>query len=110
MNQLIILHFFTGSTLLAIGLLMKLWPPKKINNFYGYRTPRSMKNQLAWNEANSFSAELLVWAGVSTVIVELICYMAVGGYASLLIAVGYFLVFAVLILVLTERRLKAKGF
>lgn len=110
MNDIAILHIFTGSVLLGVGLLMKLLPPKKINSFYGYRTPRSTKNQRAWDEANTYSAELLLWAGISTIVIQAIGYALLPTPTSLLIAVGYYLIFLIVMIALTERRLKAKGF
>lgn len=110
MNEIVVLHIFTGSVVLAVGLLMKFLPPKKINSFYGYRTPRSMKNQLAWEEANSFSAKLLLWAGISTLFIQVVCYFALGEHISLLIQLGYYLAFVIVSIVLTEKQLKAKGF
>jgi uncharacterized membrane protein len=109
MNEILIAHLITGPVLLSASSLMKLWPPKNINSFYGYRTPRSMKNQLAWKEANSYSADLMFWAGISTPIIQLTLYLAIGGQASLLLSLGYYLAFIVA-LILTEKRLKEKGF
>ena len=42
MNYKIILQLFLPLELfMAISVIFKLYPPKKINNFYGYRTTRS---------------------------------------------------------------------
>ncbi len=41
--------------ILLVSLVYKLFPPKKINYLYGYRTPRSMKNPDIWKEANRFA-------------------------------------------------------
>src|SRR5688572_29458800 len=106
MNEIVILHIFTGSVLLAVGSLMKLVPPKKINSFYGYRTPRSMKSQLAWDEANTYSADLMLWAGISTVLVQTILFFSIGGHESLLISPAYYLLFIGILIFLTEKRLK----
>lgn len=110
MNDIATLHIFTGAGLLGVGLLMKLIPPKKINSFYGYRTPRSMKNQAAWNEANSYSATLMLWAGISTVLIQSILFLSIGGHESLLISLGYYLAFVVVLIFVTERRLKKMRF
>lgn len=45
----------------SIGLSISIWlmilyPPKKINWWYGYRTPRSKQSQEAWDFAQAFSA------------------------------------------------------
>jgi uncharacterized membrane protein len=110
MSEILIAHCIIGPVLLAVSSMMKLWPPKKINSLYGYRTPRSMKSQRAWEEANSYSADLLLWAGISTLLVQVCCLVAIGGHASILIPLGYYLTFIIISIVLTERRLKLKGF
>ena len=40
------------------------WPPKKINEIYGYRTTRSMKSQAAWDFAQKYSAKLMTAFGI----------------------------------------------
>jgi len=110
MNEILIGHLIIGPVLLMVSIMMKLWPPRKINHFYGYRTPRSTKSQLAWDEANTYSAELMMWAGISTLLVQALCFVFMGGHISLLIPLGYYLVFIIIAVVLTERRLKMKGF
>jgi uncharacterized membrane protein len=44
----------------VIAFVFKVFPPKKINYLYGYRTSSSMKNIENWNLANKFSANLLL--------------------------------------------------
>ncbi|GAB2974641.1 hypothetical protein GCM10027049_06180 [Mucilaginibacter puniceus] len=52
-----------GVIILLAGWIMVKYPPKKINYLYGYRTELSMKNQQTWDEANRFSARLMVKIG-----------------------------------------------
>ncbi|WP_425590612.1 SdpI family protein [Fictibacillus enclensis] len=40
-----------------------------MNAIYGYRTFRSMKNEVLWKEANSYSAVLLIRYGIAMVII-----------------------------------------
>ncbi len=61
-----------GAITLFIGWIQKTWPPKKINNLYGYRTTSAMKNQETWDEANRYSAILMMKAGVVLVITGII--------------------------------------
>jgi hypothetical protein len=37
-----------GTLFVVIALISLRFPPKKINDFYGYRTPRPMNSQAAW--------------------------------------------------------------
>jgi uncharacterized membrane protein len=58
--------------LLAAVLLVR--PPRKINWWYGYRTPRSMRSQAAWEDANRLAAQLLVLVGVLSFNTGLTCW------------------------------------
>lgn len=53
-----------GALLLIIGLVFVTVPPRRINWFYGYRTPRSMRSQEAWDDSNRLAARLMVVVGV----------------------------------------------
>jgi len=48
---------------LVAGVITKIYPPKKINGTYGYRTKRSMANQKAWDFANIYSSNLCIRLG-----------------------------------------------
>jgi len=53
-----------GIVIIIAGLVQLIFPPKKINNLYGYRTPRSMKNIEIWNFAQRLSSKLMISLGV----------------------------------------------
>lgn len=61
-----------GIIFILVGLIQKMWPPKRINNLYGYRLPSAMKNQQTWDEANRFSAIYMIKAGVFLLILGLV--------------------------------------
>lgn len=44
--------------MIVIGKLFIKYPPKKINNFYGYRTSMSSKNQETWDFAHAYCGKL----------------------------------------------------
>ncbi|MEZ4857476.1 MAG: SdpI family protein [Flavobacteriaceae bacterium] len=54
--------------MLVLFLIVKKFPPKKINYYYGYRTNRSMKNEDTWKAAQEYSSkksiELVLWSFV----------------------------------------------
>lgn len=50
----------TGLIFILAGLVTLIFPPKKINSLYGYRTPRSMKNIDNWQFAQRLSAQLII--------------------------------------------------
>lgn len=45
---------------LITGLISYYFPAKKVNSFYGYRTPRSQKNQANWDYAQKMSSKVLI--------------------------------------------------
>lgn len=109
MNEILIIHLITASVLLAASLLMKIWPPKKINHLYGYRSPQSMKNQHNWDLANAYSADLLMYAGISNVFVHILSYLTIGGETSIFIPLAYFIIFIIISMVLVEKKLGQSG-
>ena len=53
----------------VVGVVFWMYPPKKINEFYGYRTTRSRKSQEAWDFAQRYSAKLMTIFGLAALIV-----------------------------------------
>ena len=52
--------------LFFFSILFYLFPPKKINSIYGYRTAKTMKNQTIWNFANTFFVrQFIIYSGIS---------------------------------------------
>ena len=54
---------------LVVGIVFWMYPPKKINGLYGYRTTRSRKSQEAWDFAQRYSAKLMTVLGLVALIV-----------------------------------------
>lgn len=110
MNNVLIIHAFIGPVLLIIALLTKRYPPKKINMLYGYRTSRSMQNEAAWKEGNEFSATLMLRLSLGIILLQLVAITFLKMETAILISVGSLLFSLGLLIFLTERHLKHKGF
>jgi uncharacterized membrane protein len=98
-----------GLIILIVGYAMKRFPPKRINSLYGYRTAASMKNQQTWDEANNYSAKLMIKAGLVAILPGLIMaalipikYEFVMAIAAILAVIGI----TITLLVCTEKHLK----
>jgi len=79
-DQLLGLPFTVGLIFIIVGLIQLLIPPKKINSFYGYRTPRSMQSQPQWDFAQVYSSKKMMLGGVVLILlsmVKLVCKMNV---------------------------------
>ncbi|OBZ16315.1 hypothetical protein A8L34_26925 [Bacillus sp. FJAT-27264] len=95
-----------GLIICVTGLIVKKKPPKTINSLYGYRTRRSMKNQLLWDEANRYSAELMIRYGLAYALIGLILNLLFEGTYLSLVITGLIFVPVTLLIVKTENRLK----
>lgn len=60
--------FLCGALYVLIGWYVKKYPPKKINELYGYRTRRSKKSQAHWDFAQIRSAEQMIQSGYYTIL------------------------------------------
>ncbi|MEG0772829.1 SdpI family protein [Clostridium sp.] len=65
--------FTVGIINAVVGVIFKVFPPKKINNIYGHRTRFSMKNQDTWNEAQRYSANSFMILGVFFILLGVLC-------------------------------------
>lgn len=69
----------TNGILFLLSILFWKFPPKKINNFYGYRTHKTMQNQKIWDFANStFNKAFLKFSGLSFAAALLFAVLASG--------------------------------
>ncbi|HTE29942.1 MAG TPA: SdpI family protein [Chryseolinea sp.] len=103
-------HLLIGPVLLLLAALYKTFPPRKINNFYGYRTARSMGSMEAWNEANHYSARLMLQLALLLMVVQLATYWTVGAETSLMLSSGFLVLGLGVVIYLTERHLKQMGY
>ncbi len=107
MSPFTIITFVTGCTLIVMSVITLLYPPKKINGVYGYRTKASMRNQQTWVEANRYSSKLMLFCGGILTATGLLSFF-VPSLSQTGIITGTVLtfLFSILPIPLTERHLK----
>jgi len=74
-NVLRLIPAMVGWIIIILGILTLKFPPKKINYFYGYRTPLSMKNQKNWDFAQIYSSHEFIKIGIALMIVSFASFM-----------------------------------
>lgn len=74
--------------MLALFWVAKTYPPKKINDFYGYRTQRSMANQDVWDAANSFSMKIMMKVSLWSFGFPVVFYFVLPEYNFLGVCIG----------------------
>jgi len=62
-ENLLQIPMLAGCIFFIAGLVMCIFPPKKINAIYGYRTSTSMKSEDRWKFAQRYSSVRLIGAG-----------------------------------------------
>ena len=98
----------------AFVLYLAAWwserkPPKNINNYYGYRTKRSMKSQEAWDYAQQIAPVEMKKASYILFGLSVIAYFFKIESEWIIYVLTALIVFLVVFpIVLIERKLKAK--
>lgn len=98
-----------GLIFILAGLIQMIFPPKKINSLYGYRTPRSMKNIEVWNFAQKLSSKVLILMGFILSLFGIIALLL--GLEEVLInsfGIGLMLLFAIILFFYMESAIKKK--
>lgn len=65
---------FNGILITVIGWIYMKFPPKRINQLYGYRTRRSMANQEIWDYSNLVGANMIFYVGLILLVLGTILY------------------------------------
>ena len=94
-------------SLFVVALLVRVFPPKGINSFYGYRTAASMKDEVSWKIANDYHSKYLLIIAISIFIFQLLLSFILGVTTvtiviSCIALAGSF----ISLIVMTERQLK----
>ena len=106
MENTLFIQLLIGPLFLVLAIIFKLFPPKSINNIYGYRTSYSMRSQAVWDEANRFSCNLMVGTGVIVIIAQIISHFMLEVGLSLTVPIVLLVVLLIAIIPITERHLR----
>lgn len=97
---------WVGSAFVGLGFVLYIFPSKRINNFYGYRTAKSMENQERWTMAQKYSAKVLILLGVMySILVILLSIFNISNHAQLGIGLCSLILMLPSILLIVEKKL-----
>lgn len=71
-NPFFFVLFLAGAVFILIGFIQLIFPPKKINQIYGYRTSSSMKDKRSWGFAQNCAAKEMIKLGVAFTLISFI--------------------------------------
>lgn len=78
MNLLLVVN--VGVALLVIALAVPMILEKiKPNQWYGFRTAKTLRDEAVWYPANKYAGKCMVWAGVSIIALSLVLYCGARG-------------------------------
>lgn len=92
---------------MIVVIIFKLFPPKTINSWYGYRTVRSMKNEKNWKLAQKYSANLsILILGIIFITQCILCYFYQSSAIIDFIIIGLWLIGMIISIIIVETKLK----
>ncbi len=97
---------FVSVILIIVGIIFKLFPPKKINSIYGYRTTFSMSRQDIWDYAQGLGALSFIYSGILIGIIGLT--LVIFNLDNETIEMFIFIPVMIVTLILDEIRLKKR--
>ena len=106
-NPLPLLSILVGSIFIVTGVILYLYPPKKINSMYGYRSKKSMSNDDHWQFAQKYAAKMMVILGfMYFLITQLILIFDIGKSYHLSIGIGLLIALCICIFLMVEHKMK----
>jgi len=99
----------SGVAIWIIGLYVLENPPKKINRTYGYRTPRAMKSQEAWDYAQVEGTRKMIIGAKAMCLISLVgLFVEFGEVLDSFIAIAIMILAVLIPLAQTEQELKER--
>ncbi len=102
-----IISLLVGIVLLILSFIMYKFPPKKINIFYGYRTPSSMQSQETWDFAQRYSTFGMFLLGIIMLIIASVnLFVKINQGISTIIGMAVMISGLAIMIFMTERAIK----
>lgn len=102
------ISLLVGFIFLITALITLKFPPKKINDFYGYRTPASMKNQEVWDFAQQYSGIKMIQVGLFLMLISFINLFLnlKEGFWQIVVGIAFIIVAVIYLFLSTEKAIK----
>lgn len=108
-NNFLLAPLLIALIFMLIGILMLVFPPKKINGLYGYRTSASMKSQERWDFAQKYSAKEMIKLGGLMSLFSFVGFIYRPSESmATIIGVGLAIAIAVILIVRVEKAIKKR--
>lgn len=109
LENFIFLLFLVGTIYLIAAVISSIFPPKKINYFYGYRSNQSMKNQLQWDFAQKKSNTEMINSGFLMLLFSTIpFFIKLTETQNMIVGIFFIILFTFSIFYRTEKAIQKK--
>jgi len=109
LKTLLVVPLLSGAIFILAGLVMFVFPPKRINGLYGYRTSSSMKSQERWDFAQKHSPiEMMKFGGILMITSFLGLIIEPNGNTPTIIGLGLMIAMIVVLVVRVEKTIKKR--
>lgn len=106
-DNLLLVPLLCGPIFMIAGLIMSVFPPRKINGLYGYRTPNSMKDQEKWDFAQKYSSrELVKFGGILLLTSAFGFFFEPGSDSALYVGLGLMIAIILVLFIKVENAIK----
>lgn len=107
-SPLFTMSVLLGSIFILTGFILYKFPPKNINELYGYRTKSSMRNIERWKFAQTYSARLMMYLGAAYLLIAIpAAFININESVSLGIGLVLLLLLCAILFIKVEKALKA---
>ncbi len=108
MEDLLMKNLILGVLLVIVFIIFRLFPPKKMNSIYGYRSSKSTQSIENWKFANKYFAIKGLIVGILSIAIGLLSTYLIASYSTGITVIST-ISLLILIFVATERRLSQIG-
>ncbi|TDP60040.1 SdpI family protein [Flavobacterium dankookense] len=106
-ENLFFMPFLIGIVFFITAFITLRFPPKKINDFYGYRTGNSMRNQQVWNFSQKYSSIKMLQSALFLVAISFLgMVFHPDEKVQLIVGIGLSILVCVYIFYTTEKAIK----
>ena len=107
-NPPVLVCVLCGLIYIITGQVVLRYPPKKINDFCGYRTSRSKNSQALWDYAQKESSKYIIQSGYYCLLTCALFILFETGKAGIWIAIILTTLYPFISVIQTEKALKKK--
>lgn len=108
-SKLLEIPLLMGFIFMILSVIMYFFPPKEINDFYGYRTKKSKKNQDTWDFSQRHSAVTMLKTGFLLMLTSVLgLFVSINENSQVVLGIALIIIAGIIMIYFTEKAIKNK--